>query len=185
MGVIASAAVGVVERIIGFAMLPPGAFASAVATVTAQNMGAGKPQRAYRGLWYGIGFSLIAGAAICLYAQLWPETLTAIFSRDPAVISAAAQYLRAYSLDCVLVSFVFCMNSYFSGCGKSVVAFAHSMAATFGVRIPVTYLMSRHTNASLYEMGLAAPAATLLSLAICLMYLRGIRGRAQLPAQVE
>ena len=48
LGVVASAAVGVVERIIGFAMLPPGSFASAVATVTAQNMGAGKPERAPR-----------------------------------------------------------------------------------------------------------------------------------------
>ncbi len=185
MGVVASAAVGVVERIIGFAMLPPGAFASAVATVTAQNMGAGKPRRAYRGLWCGIGFSLIAGVAVCLYSQILPETLTGIFSRDPAVVTAAAQYLRAYSLDCILVSFVFCMNSYFSGCGKAVIAFAHSMVATFGVRIPVTYLMSRHAGSSLYDMGLAAPAATLLSLAICLIYLRWIGGRTQLRAQGE
>ena len=180
MGVVASAAVGVVERIIGFAMLPPSAFASAVATVTAQNMGAGKPRRAYRGLWCGIGFALVAGVAVCAYAQLWPETLTGIFSRDPAVITAAAQYLRSYSIDCILVSFVFCMNSYFSGCGKSVVAFAHSMAATFGVRIPVTYVMSRHTGASLYDMGLAAPAATLLSLVICLVCLRWLSSRTGL-----
>ena len=34
------------DRLIGFAMLPPSAFASAVATMTAQNMGAGRPERA-------------------------------------------------------------------------------------------------------------------------------------------
>lgn len=185
LGVVASAAVGVVERIIGFAMLPPGSFASAVATVTAQNMGAGKPERARRGLWCGVGFSLVCGVAVCLYAQLWPETLTAIFSRDPAVITAAAQYLQSYSLDCVLVSFIFSMNSYFSGCGRSVVAFAHSMVATFGVRIPVTYLMSRAPGSSLYKMGLAAPAATLVSLVICLFYLRWFSRRHDFFAKTD
>ena len=41
MGVIASAALGVVEKIIVFAMLPPMAVSSAVAAMTAQNYGAG------------------------------------------------------------------------------------------------------------------------------------------------
>lgn len=50
MGVVASAAVGVVEKIIVFAMLVPQAFASAVATMTAQNLGAGKRGRALRSL---------------------------------------------------------------------------------------------------------------------------------------
>ena len=42
LGIVASASVGVVEKIIVFAMLPPTAFASAVAAMTAQNVGAGK-----------------------------------------------------------------------------------------------------------------------------------------------
>ncbi len=42
MGLTASAAVGVVEKVIVFAMLPPTAFASAIAVMTTQNMGAGK-----------------------------------------------------------------------------------------------------------------------------------------------
>ena len=75
-----------------------------------------------------------------------------IFDRNAAVMTAASQYLRAYSIDCILVSFVFCINGYFSGLGKSVIAFAHSMAATFGVRIPVTYLMSRIVTDSLFPM---------------------------------
>ena len=167
MGVVASASVGVVERLMGFAMLPPSAFASAVATMTAQNMGANKPERAWGALKCGIGYSLIFGTAVCIYSQFWPQTLTGIFSGDPQVIAAAAQYLRSYALDCVLVCFVFCINSYFSGSGKSVITFAHSMAATFGVRIPMSYLISRYATGTLYYMGLAAPAASVLSIMIC------------------
>lgn len=61
MGVTASAAVGVVEKIIVFAMLPPSAFGSAVSAMTAQNIGAGKLQRANKILSYGIIYSLVFG----------------------------------------------------------------------------------------------------------------------------
>lgn len=44
-----SAAVGLVERITGFIMLFPIAFQSAISAMTAQNMGAGRPDRARRG----------------------------------------------------------------------------------------------------------------------------------------
>ena len=171
LGLVASAAVGVVERIIGFAMLPPSAFSSAVAAMSAQNIGAGKPERAWKTLWYAIGFSLVIGTAVCVYVQFFPSVLPRIFDKNSEVVLAASQYLRAYILDCILVSFVFCFNGYFSGLGKSVIAFGHSMAATFGVRIPVTYFMSRVATDSLFPMGLAAPAASLLSILICIVVL--------------
>lgn len=180
MGLIASAALGVVEKLIGFAMLPPTAFSSAVATMTSQNMGAGLPRRASAALRCGILFSLAFGAAVCLYCQFLPQTLTSLFTRDPQVVLAASQYLRSFSLDCVLVSFVFCFNSYFSGLGKSVVAMAHSLFATFCVRIPLSYFFSFHSADTLYPMGLAAPAASLVSIAVCTAYFLWRRRREPL-----
>ena len=53
MGVIASASLGVVEKIIVFAMLPPMAISSAVATMTAQNYGAGLIQRMNKCFGFG------------------------------------------------------------------------------------------------------------------------------------
>ena len=139
--------------------------------MSAQNIGAGKPERAWKTLWYAIGFSLVIGTVVCVYVQFFPSVLPRIFDKNPEVVLAASQYLRAYILDCILVSFVFCFNGYFSGLGKSVIAFGHSMAATFGVRIPVTYFMSRVATDSLCPMGLAAPAASLLSILICIVVL--------------
>lgn len=48
MGLVASAAVGVVEKLLVFAFLPLTAFSSAVAAMTAQNIGAGRRDRAVR-----------------------------------------------------------------------------------------------------------------------------------------
>lgn len=169
LGLVASAALGVVEKVIVFAFMPISACASAVAAMAAQNLGAGQPKRARACMWCGVGYSFLFGAAFCLLSQLVPQLLIGLFTKDAPVVLAAAGYLRSYSLDALLVSFIFCINSYFSASGRSTLAFAHSMVATFGVRIPLTWVFSRFaTGGSLYVMGLAAPAATAVSLAICL-----------------
>lgn len=172
MGVIASASLGVVEKIIIFAMLPPTAMAAAVATMTAQNYGAGLIQRMSRCLYSGIGISLVFGVSVCVYSQFLPETLTGIFTNDPAVIEMADGYLRGYSIDCVMVSFVFCINSYFSGQGNSWFPMIHSMIATFLFRIPLSYLCGQLDPTDLVLMGYAPPLSTLVSLLICFWYLK-------------
>ena len=98
-------------------MLPPMAISSAVATMTAQNYGAGLIKRMNKCLASGIGIALVFGVSVCVYSQFLPETLTAFFTKDAAVVAMAADYLRGYSIDCIVVSFVFCINSYFSGQG--------------------------------------------------------------------
>ncbi len=179
MGLVASASVGVVEKVISFAFLPPDAMGSAVATMTAQSIGAGKPRRAEQALKSGIVISLIFGAAFCLYSNIAPQTLTAIFTKDPAVIQAGGLYLRTYSIDCAMVSFVFCFNAFFSGQGNAMISMIHNVVATFAVRIPVTLLMSRLPGASMLHMGFAAPAASLLSIFICLGYFLWQKRRTQ------
>lgn len=184
MGVIASASLGVVEKIIVFAMLPPMAISSAVATMTAQNYGAKLISRMNRCLYSGIGMALVFGLSVCIYSQFLPETLTGIFTNDPAVIAVAAEYLRGYSIDCVLVSFVFCINSYFSGQGNSVFPMIHSMIATFLVRIPLSYLFSLIDPSSLFIMGFAPPISTFVSLLICIWYMRYTRNKNRMAVNV-
>ena len=172
MGLTASAAVGVVEKVIVFAMLPPTAFASAIAVMTAQNMGAGKIERAQKSLYGGIACSLVIGIAFWIYSQISPESITSLFSNDKEVIYTAAMYLRSYSIDCILVCFIFCMNSFFSGCGHPVFPMVHSLIATFLIRIPVSFALSRMKGITLFEIGFGAPLATLVSLIMCIIYMR-------------
>lgn len=172
MGVTASAALGVVEKLIVFAMLPPVAISSAVAAMTAQNYGAGLTDRMNRCLKSGIGMALVFGTAFCIYSQFLPETLMGIFTNDAPVIELGAEYLHGYSIDCIIVSFVFCVNSYFSGQGNSLFPMVHSLIATFLFRIPLSWIFSHIAPTSLFPMGFAPPLATMVSLAICLWYLK-------------
>jgi len=172
MGLTASAAVGVVEKIIVFAMLPPTAFASAIAVMTAQNIGAGKVERAQKSLYAGITCSLVMGIAFWIYSQISPESITSLFSNDKEVIYTAAAYLKSYSLDCILVCFIFCMNSFFSGCGHPIFPMVHSLIATFLIRIPVSFFLSRIEGITLYKIGFGAPLATFISLIMCIIYMK-------------
>lgn len=172
MGLTASASVGVVEKIIVFAMLPSSAFASAIAVATAQNIGAGKPERAKKCLYIGIACSLIFGILFCAYSQFAAASITRLFSKDLSVIKMSSLYLKSYSIDCIMVSFVFCMNSFFSGCSHPVFPMLHSMIATFIVRIPISYFFSKSSGTTLYEIGFAAPAASLVSIIICIIYIK-------------
>ncbi len=170
MGVVASASVGISGRIIGFCMIPPVSLAGAVATMTAQNMGAGKPRRTILSLRYGILFSLIFGIGTWTFFQFVPELATGIFTNDATVRQGAAQYLQSFTIDCVLVSVIFSMNSYFSGCGKSFVCMLYSLVSTFGIRVPAAYWISSLPACTLHHLGFAAPLATLFSIVIALLY---------------
>ena len=176
LGLVASAAVGVSEKLMGFAFLIPGAFSSAVATMVAQNLGAGSPKRALSSAKWGVGISVMCGVVVCILCWTIPDMLIGIFSKDAAVIEKGAEYIRTYSLDCILTGLVFNINAYLNGNSKSLVCFIHSTIATFLVRIPVTWIMSLYTDGSLLPMGLAAPCASLVSILICLVYFKIFSG---------
>lgn len=171
-GLIDAAAVGVVEKVIVFAMLPPTAFASAIAAMGAQNMGAGKVERAKKCLYTGIGCSAIFGLLCLLYGQGDSSLLMGMFTKDQEVIVASSLYFRSYSIDCLMVCVIFCMNGFLCGCGHSLFAMIHSLIATFLVRIPIAYGLSRLTEMTLYEIGLAAPIASMVSIVICVIYMK-------------
>ncbi|MEG2757228.1 MAG: MATE family efflux transporter [Anaerovoracaceae bacterium] len=176
MGLTASASVGIVEKIIIFAMLVPTAFASAVSVMVAQNVGAKRMDRGKSSLWNGVVLSLICGTVICIYCQFAPETLTGLFSKDSQVIEMGALYLRTYSIDCILVALVFCMNGFFAGCGYSLFSLIHSLLATFCIRVPLSYFLSKQPDTTLLEMGMALPLSSCLSIVLCLIYIKVGKG---------
>ena len=92
------------------------------------------------------------------------------------MIYTAGLYLQNYTIDCMLVAFIFCANSFFSGCGYSLFSLIHSLLATFGVRVPVSYFLSRLPGITLYEMGFVPPLASCLSIVLCLIYLKVGKG---------
>lgn len=167
LGLTASAGVGVAEKLCGFLMLAPSAYMQSMSAFVAQNIGAGKPERARRALLYGIASSLILSMIMAYFSFFHGELLAGLFARKADVILAAADYLRAYALDCLLTSFLFCFIGYFNGCGCTAFVMLQGIAGAFGVRVPVSWLMSLRPSVSLFHIGLATPASTLVQIVLC------------------
>lgn len=170
LGMVESAGVGVAEKLCAFVMLIPSAYSQAMSAIVAQNIGAEKPERANRALWYGIGSSLFAGFIIGYLSFFHGDLLSGIFANDTAVIAASASYLKAYAIDCLLTSFLFCFIGYFSGRANTVFVMLQGIIGAFCVRIPVSFFVSRIENVQLFWIGLATPASTLVQILMCLCF---------------
>ena len=170
MGVSASAANGIVNNIISFYLIIPFAFTAAISAVSAQNIGAGKPERALRSAKLGILLSLIIAVPATLYCNFFPGPVVSLFTGDAGVVRDSALFLIPFSWDCVFTSFVFCLNGFFNGCGLTGFVALHETAAAFLVRIPLSWAMSLKPGATLFHIGIGTPAATAASLVMCLVY---------------
>lgn len=179
LGVIASAGVGVAEKLCGFIMLVPSAFNQSMAAFVSQNMGAGKPGRAKKALLYGIGVSLAVGVLMAYFSFFHGDLLAGIFARDREVIGAAADYLKAYAIDCLLVSVMFCMIGYFNGCGRTTFVMLQGITGAFLVRIPVSFFMSRIVPVSLFKIGLATPCSSIVQILLCVGYFVWVEKRGK------
>jgi Na+-driven multidrug efflux pump len=177
-GVDVAAAVGIVEKLISFFFLVPSAMLSSVSAIAAQNAGAGKHGQGRRVLLYGVGISVCFGLIVAVVCQFGAETLLGLFAREePEVVSLGAQYLRAYVFDCAAAGVHFCFSGYFCAYGKSILSFLHNVLSIVLVRIPGAYLASVFYPDTLYPMGWAAPAGSLLSALLCLAFFLYLSGR--------
>lgn len=177
-GITDASAVGVVEKLINLMFLFPSAMMSALSAFTSQNIGAGKKERTVSAVKYGIAMTLAFGIMCCTLSQFIGEPMASFFSTDAAVIHSAGQYLKTYSIDCIIVAFSFCLNGYFCGIDKSIIVFIHNAISAFGVRIPLAMLLSNMFQDSMLPMGLASPIGSLVSLAICGGYLLWTRKKS-------
>ena len=98
------------------------------------------------------------------------ELLAGIFTADRQVVLASADYLKAYAIDTLIVSFLFCYIGYFNGCGKTTLVMVQGIIGAFGVRIPVSWFMSRLQPVSLFHIGLATPCSTVVQIILCTAY---------------
>ena len=175
MGVTASAGVGVAEKVCAFIMLISSAFMQSISAFVAQNYGAGRMDRARKALHYGALMSFAIGVGMFFLTYFHGDLLAGIFSSDAEVIAAAADYLRAYAIDCLFTAIFFCYTGYYNGIGQTKFVMVQGIVGAFGVRVPVSYLMSRSASPTLFHIGLATPLSSIVQLALCLGFMVYLR----------
>lgn len=173
-GLTDAAAVGIVEKIISFLFLVPSSMLSTVSALGAQNIGAGKPERARLTLRYAAFMAICFGAVVVFLMQFAAEPIVSLFTdstrADGAeVVRLGGQYMRGYVWDCIFAGIHFSFSGYFCACGKSGLSFLHNITAILLVRVPGVYFTSVWFPDTLFPMGLATSMGSLLSVIICII----------------
>lgn len=169
-----AAAVGIVEKVMSFLFLIPSSMLSTVSALGAQNIGAKKPERSIQTLRYAVLLSVSFGIIASILIQFGAEYIVSLFTDGHTasgedVIRLGGQYLRGYIWDSVFAGIHFSFSGYFCACGKSGLSFLHNILAIMLVRVPGAYLTSILFPSTLFPMGLATAAGSLLSVFICII----------------
>lgn len=175
-----AAAVGIVEKFIGLLFIVPSAMLATVSAVAAQNIGANKPERARKTMEYAMAIAVAFGVAFSVTLQFIPEYAVRIFTGDSNVIRLGGEYLKGYVWDCIFAGVHFCFSGFFTSCGYSVISFCHNVASIIIARIPLSYLASVKFPDTLFPMGLASPAGSVLSVVICITVYAAMRRKGKL-----
>ena len=166
LGLSASSGYGVACKIVNFAMLIPSALMQSMAAFVSQNIGAGNPKRAKHSMFTGIGIGLVFGCAVFALVWLKGDLLCSVFTTEAAVIANGFAYLKGFAPETIATAVLFSMVGYFNGSNKTVWVMVQGLVQTLLVRLPMAYFMSIQPNASLTNIGLAAPTSTLVGVVL-------------------
>lgn len=130
------------------------------------------------------GISFFVGLLMFAVSFFHGQFLAGFFAKEKDIIEAAADYLRSYSVDCVIIGFNFSMMGYLNGNGKTSFVALQGILSTFLVRIPVSYFMSKIAGVTLFQIGFATPLATVFAIIITGIYLVWFEKRRNLSRLV-
>jgi len=170
MGVSASAAIGIVGKYNGFAILPAIAVGSSVSAMVAQNMGAGAVERAKKTFHTGFILAFSITFIVFVLTQLFPEEILVLFDDDPEMISAGVEYIKTFSFDYLIVPAAFCLNGLVTGTGHTVISSICGIMSSVGFRIPMAILFGLVLEKGMWGLGLAAPIASFATSVILFIY---------------
>lgn len=166
IGPLAPSAYAVAQKLISFILLVPSAMSQSVSAFTAQNIGAGKAERAKRGLKVGILSGVTLGVFIFAAAFFKGDVMCRLFEQGTdeealSLLALAADYLKGFAPDCLLTCVLFSCAGYFTGLGKSLPVMLQGITSAFLVRIPACLLFARIPERTLFYVGMATPVTTL------------------------
>lgn len=161
MGLEASSGYGIAQKVISFVMLIPSSLMQSMSSFVGQNVGAGREDRARKAMLTGMGLGAFIGVFVGGLAYFRGDVLASVFTRDASYILRAAEYLKGYAPEAILTCIVFSYIGFFNGHGNSLPVMLQGITASFLVRVPLSWLFSRQSDATLFEIGLAVPAASI------------------------
>ncbi|MDB5141042.1 MAG: family efflux transporter [Mucilaginibacter sp.] len=131
-------------RLLIFFLLPAWGMSNAAATLTGQNLGAGKPERAEKSVWITTGYNVIFMLSVSLFFFLFGEPIVNFMNSDIQARHFALQALRIISAGYVFFGVEMVMMNAFNGAGDTRTPTVVNLIGFWLFQIPLAWVLSRY-----------------------------------------
>ena len=142
-GSIAMAGLGAYLKIEGFIFLPVTAFQIATATFISQNIGAKQFERARKGIFFGVGSTVILSEVIGLIVLIFSKSLLGLFNDDPEVIRYGMLRANVCAPLMCMASYAHAMSAVMRGIGKPMTPMVVMLTCWCAVRVLVLFTIGQ------------------------------------------
>ena len=142
-GAAAMAGCGAHSRIEGFAFLPVMCFNMALTTFVSQNLGAGRPDRAKKGIRIGILCSAGIAEIIALLICVFSPQLISLFDANPEVVAYGVMHERTITPFFFLAAYTHAIAAALRGAGKSSISMLGMVICWCVIRVPYVTLATQ------------------------------------------
>lgn len=161
-------------RLIIFALLPSWGVSNAAATLVGQNLGARKPERAERAVWFTGLINVILLGSIGVFFVLWPGFFMSIFIQDNTVVEYGSVALRIISFGFLAYGLGMVMIQAFNGAGDTSTPTWINFFCFWMLEIPLAYSLSMSVGFG--EDGVfyaILSAETVMTILAVILFMRG------------
>ncbi|MFC7075400.1 MATE family efflux transporter [Haloarcula halophila] len=137
------AAFGVGIRVFSLVFMPAIAMDRGVETMTGQNLGANRPDRAAKANHFAAKVSFVILTALGAVTIFAAPTVVSVFSDDPEVVRIGAEFLQWVAPTFGFIGIVRAYSGGFRGAGKTLTAAAMAVTMLGIIRLPVAWVASR------------------------------------------
>jgi len=140
----ATAGYQIAIRLLIFFLLPAWGMSNAAATLTGQNLGAGKPERAEKSVWITAGYVTVFMVGVTLFFYLFGEPVVNFMNSDKQARHFAVQALRIISLSYIFFGVEMVMLNAFNGAGDTRTPTLVYFVGFWIFQIPLAWIISHY-----------------------------------------
>jgi putative MATE family efflux protein len=171
LGGATQAGIGIGGRIMQMTFLPAMAIAFAATPIAGQNFGARNALRVRETFRVTCAYGVVAMALLTLLVQWDAEWLTRIFSKQPEVVAAGAQFLRYLSWNFVAIGVIFTCSAMFQAMGNTWPSFGSMAVRLVTFAVPAIWIAHR-PGFELRHVLLLSVASVLIQAVVSFVWLR-------------
>src|SRR5262249_15989830 len=173
-GTIAVDAYGLGLRILTFVVIPAMGLAMATTTLVAQNLGAGRLDRAEETNFLACALSFFGPTAGGLLLFIFALPLARLLlPGGAAAIAESAHFIRIISLPLGCIGLQHTINGTLRGAGNTLAAMVLTIVSAWVIQFPLAYILSRHTRLGIDGIWWSHSITMVVSATVALVWFLG------------